>query len=83
VASVMWKLILVAIGVSAGACDSDDTRSRSQAGTRERELRDSVIGQSKLPGAAAVERARDAQAISRERAATLDSMQRALDSMQQ
>ena len=71
--SVMWKLILIAVCLSTAACDSG-TRATPQAGTREREQRDSVLGQSKLPGAAAVERARDVQATARERAAALDSV---------
>lgn len=73
---ICLKAIVVLCMVSAvmTACDSTETRDTAQIGTREREVRDSVIGQSKLPGAPAVEAARDVQATSKERAAALDSI---------
>jgi hypothetical protein len=57
------------------ACDSPEREATTQTGTPERDARDSIIGQSKLPGAKAVESARDVQATSKERAAALDSIQ--------
>lgn len=69
----MVALFVACAGITA--CDSTETRDPAQIGTREREVRDSVIGQSKLPGAPAVEAARDIQATAKERAAALDSIQ--------
>lgn len=71
----MKILLLVVACVALTACRSEDPRERSQIGTPEREARDSVIGQSKLPGAKAVEGARDISATARDRAAALDSIQ--------
>ncbi|HEY0674534.1 MAG TPA: hypothetical protein VGD27_19815 [Longimicrobiales bacterium] len=67
-------VVLFVTCASMTACDATETRDTAQIGTREREVRDSVIGQSKLPGAPAVEAARDVQATSKERAAALDSI---------
>jgi hypothetical protein len=67
---MLWLVLCAAMT----ACDSGDTRESTQTGTPEREARDSVIGQSKLPGAPAVEAARDINAEARARAAALDSI---------
>jgi hypothetical protein len=66
-------IVLVALTLLA-ACDTAEKPDTAQIGTREREVRDSIIGQSKLPGAPVVEKARDVQATARERAAALDSI---------
>lgn len=56
------------------ACGPREEPARTQTGTAERDARDSIIGQSQLPGAPVVESARDVQAMSKERAAALDSI---------
>ena len=56
------------------ACDAEQQSETPQIGTPERDARDSIIGQSKLPGAKAVEGARDVNAAAKERAAELDSI---------
>lgn len=71
----MKLLLLVGACAVLTACGSEERRETPQIGTAEREARDSVIGQSKLPGAKAVEGARDVSATARERAAALDSIQ--------
>ena len=71
----MKTLLLVVVCVALTACRSEEPRDTPQIGTAERETRDSVIGQSQLPGAKAVEGARDISATARERAAALDSIQ--------
>ena len=71
----MKTLLLVVVCVALTACRSEEPRDTPQIGTAERGTRDSVIGQSKLPGAKAVEGARDISATARERAAALDSIQ--------
>ena len=68
-------LAVVSIGVAALGCSNTEEQETPQIGTPERDTRDSIIGASKLPGAPAVERARDVQATSKERAAALDSIQ--------
>jgi hypothetical protein len=71
----MRKTILLLACVLMAACDTTEKPDTAQIGTREREVRDSVIGQSRLPGAPVVEGARDVQSTARERAAALDSIQ--------
>jgi hypothetical protein len=72
----MNKRILVVLAALTlpAACDTADQPDTAQIGTREREVRDSMIGQSKLPGAPVVEKARDVQATAKERGAALDSI---------
>ena len=65
-------IVCCALAACGRPADQPDT---AQIGTPEREARDSIIGQSKLPGAKAVESARDVQTTSKERAAMLDSIQ--------
>jgi hypothetical protein len=62
--------VLLAITLAATACRSSATAG---AGRTERE-RDSVIGQSALPGARGVQRALGASDSARARSAVLDSM---------
>lgn len=72
----MRKVLLVLCCAAAlTACKSEEQPPTPQIGTPERAARDSVIGQSKLPGAKAVESARDVSATAQERAAALDSIQ--------
>lgn len=71
----MKKWLLTVVVVACAACQAEEPRETPQIGTPERDARDSIIGQSKLPGAKAVESARDVQATSKERAAALDSIQ--------
>ena len=68
----MWLVLLCAM---FAGCQPEEQRETPQIGTAERDAQDSIIGQSKLPGAKAVESARDVQATSKERAAALDSIQ--------
>jgi hypothetical protein len=69
------KWLLVVAGLAVTACTPKEEKpDTAQIGTHERDVRDSIIGQSKLPGAPAVERARDVQATAKERAAALDSI---------
>jgi hypothetical protein len=68
-----WKWLVACVVLAA--CGSSEPQETPQIGTPEREARDSIIGQSQLPGAKAVESARDIQATSKERAAALDSIQ--------
>jgi hypothetical protein len=70
----MRKSLLMIVCVLTAACNRNDQPDAAQIGTREREVRDSIIGQSKLPGAPVVERARDVRATAQERAAALDSI---------
>lgn len=70
----MWRPIVIVALLSLAACDSGGSQATPQAGTPERERRDSVLGQSKLPGAGAVERANAIRDTSRSRAAGLDTM---------
>ena len=60
--------------VLVSACGTQEQSETPQIGTPERDARDSIIGQSKLPGAKAVESARDVNATAKERAAELDSI---------
>jgi hypothetical protein len=55
-------------------CETQPQSETPQIGSPERDTRDSIIGQSKLPGAKAVESARDVNATAKERAAELDSI---------
>ena len=71
----MKKVWLVLVCAVCAACQPEEQRETPQIGTPERAAQDSIIGQSKLPGAKAVESARDVQATSKERAAALDSIQ--------
>ena len=70
----MSRVLTLAMVAVLAACEPAEERDAAQIGTREREVRDSIIGQSKLPGAPAVERARDVQQTSKDRAAALDSI---------
>jgi uncharacterized protein YcfL len=56
------------------ACGSEEPQPVPQAGTPEREQRDSVLGQSQLPGAGVVRQADAIRDSSRKRAAAIDSM---------
>ena len=67
--------MLFLICVALAACAPGEPEATPQIGTTERAARDSIHGQSQLPGAKAVESARDIQATSKERAAQLDSIQ--------
>ncbi len=69
------KLGVLLACVAFLACESKEPRATPQTGTPERDRHDSIIGQSKLPGASAIEGVREVQATSKERAAALDSIQ--------
>jgi hypothetical protein len=56
------------------ACDSPEPRESPQIGTPERRHQDSVIAESKLPGAGAVGRSLDVDSAARARANMLDSI---------
>ena len=56
------------------ACEKQEQSETPQIGSPERDTRDSIIGQSQLPGAKVVEGARDVNATAKERAAELDSI---------
>jgi len=72
----MIRTLVAAVAlVLVSACGTQDQSETPQIGSPERDARDSIIGQSKLPGAKAVERARDVNATAKERAAELDSIQ--------
>lgn len=62
---------LVLLAVAPTACTSGQ---KTSTGRTEREA-DSVIGQSKLPGAQGVQKAMEAQDTARARAAALDTVQ--------
>jgi hypothetical protein len=73
--ALLKVLTVASIVLLPVACGEEEQRETTQIGTPERDTRDSIIGASKLPGAPAVEAARDVQATSKERAAALDSIQ--------
>ena len=62
--------VLLAAGVAFGACKGSSVTAGT--GRTERE-RDSIIGQSKVPGAGAVERALDVSDSAQRRGTRLDS----------
>jgi hypothetical protein len=71
----MMRTLAAALAlVLVTACETQQQSETPQIGTPERDARDSIIGQSKLPGAKAVESARDVNATAKERAAGLDSI---------
>jgi len=67
---MLRKLLLAAVAVTAVGCNTDTPKTST--GRTERET-DSVIGQSKIPGAQGVKRAMDAQDSARARAAAIDT----------
>jgi hypothetical protein len=73
----MWLRLLVALALIAlSSCDSDGGRNDSATRTTTtREQRDSILGQSRLPGAKAVEKALESSKTAQERAAAIDSLQ--------
>lgn len=70
----MWKWFGLAALLVAG-CGPGEREATPQAGSVEREQRDSVLGQSKLPGAGVVQRADAVRDSSRIRATRLDSIE--------
>jgi hypothetical protein len=67
----MRKMMLVVAALCVTSCanggeDAQPTRTQAE--------RDSIIGQSKLPGAPAVQGARDVQKTAADRASSLDSI---------
>jgi hypothetical protein len=63
---------LLAAGVTLGACKGQGSSVTAGTGRTERE-RDSIIGQSKVPGAGAVQRALNVSDSAQQRGARLDS----------
>lgn len=70
----MRRLVLVGALLAIAACDPAPPQDTPQAGTAERERRDSVLGASRLPGAGVVQRADALRDTSRSRAAAIDSL---------
>jgi hypothetical protein len=70
----MKKLMAVTIVLLAAACDSPAPRETPQIGTPERRAQDSVVAESKLPGAGAVGGSFGVDSAARARANMLDSI---------
>lgn len=70
----MWRQLMLAALLCVAACESQNGEPTPQAGSEERERRDSILGQSQLPGAGVVNRANAVRDSSRSRAAELDSI---------
>lgn len=60
--------------LGAAGCQSESPQPAPQVGTPERDRRDSILGESQLPGASAVQRARATRDTLDARAADLDSI---------
>jgi hypothetical protein len=70
----MTKRLLLIVCLALLACDNTEPDQTPQIGTAERRARDSVIGQSQLPNAKAVQRAFSVDSAAAARAAALDSI---------
>ncbi len=71
------RILTVAVALALAGCgpgEPDDTAT-TPADTLTRDQRDSIIGASGLPGASAIERARETSQTAAERAARMDSIQ--------
>lgn len=69
----LFAIIGVGLLLACGGGDSDDA-ANAPAAERTQAERDSILGESSLPGAGAVKRARETSAAASERAAQTDSI---------
>jgi hypothetical protein len=70
----MRGIVVLLMAFLLVSCASEDPQPIPRAGTPEREQRDSVLGQSRLPGAGVVRQADAVRDSSRSRAAAMDSI---------